>query len=284
MPTPAQILNTQSAKLEAYATRGRQRIGGWFDRIDAELYRILLTGQSALGVTGGCAEIGVHHGKSFIPLCLGLAQGEKAVCIDIFEDQAHNRDKSGHGDYEIFRANLDNAGIAADVVEVIRGSSLNVTADAITSRVGPVRFFSVDGGHWFDIVKNDLELAHRSRAPGLIIALDDAFRPDWPEVASGMFSWHNETERALVPLVITKAKLYLADRAFADRYAALMEANAYLSYMTRTRTQFLGREIPILCGPWPGVRGHADAYLRAYQPKLLQKLRGVKNQYLKRRD
>ena len=33
-------------------------------------FRVLLAGQLELGIRGGVAEIGVHHGMSFAPLCL----------------------------------------------------------------------------------------------------------------------------------------------------------------------------------------------------------------------
>jgi hypothetical protein len=62
--------------------------------------------QRALDAKGGIAEIGVHHGKLFILLYLLGRPPEKAVAIDLFEDQHFNIDLSGSGDLAKFRRNL----------------------------------------------------------------------------------------------------------------------------------------------------------------------------------
>jgi len=127
--------------------------------------------QDSLGIQGGTAEIGVHHGKSFIPLCLGLRDGERAVCVDIFEDQAHNVDLSGQGSREKLDRNLERFSVAADRVVVLKASSFDVSAKQIVDAVGSVRFFSVDGGHWRDIVVNDLNIAGNAVGEMGVIAL-----------------------------------------------------------------------------------------------------------------
>ena len=57
----------------------------------------MLSHQNRTGIDGSLAEIGLHHGKSFIALCLGLVGDQKAYGIDVFENQSLNLDHSGKG-------------------------------------------------------------------------------------------------------------------------------------------------------------------------------------------
>ena len=47
--------------------------------------------QREMGLAGHIAEIGVHHGRSFILLALLARASEKAVAIDVFEQQKSER-------------------------------------------------------------------------------------------------------------------------------------------------------------------------------------------------
>ena len=62
--------------------------------------------QLEMGIAGHVAEIGVHHGRSFILLALLARAGEKAVAIDVFEQQELNVDRSGRGDLAQLRENV----------------------------------------------------------------------------------------------------------------------------------------------------------------------------------
>jgi hypothetical protein len=48
-----------------------------------------------LSVFGAVGEIGVHHGKFFMPIAGYALQEESAVALDLFEDQSQNFDGSG---------------------------------------------------------------------------------------------------------------------------------------------------------------------------------------------
>jgi len=58
------------------------------------------------GVVGALVEVGVYHGKSFVPLALLRRPGELCLAIDCFERQEHNRDESGEGDRAAFEKNV----------------------------------------------------------------------------------------------------------------------------------------------------------------------------------
>lgn len=223
-----------------YKKSGKRGVDGWFTRIDAEIFSTLLAFQDSHDIAGSCCEIGVHHGKSFIPLCLSLKKNELAMCIDLFEDQAKNIDFSGHGDRQILVNNLSNWGLEAgrggSNIRIVTKSSEHITAQHILDVVGRVRFFSIDGGHWEAIVKNDLNLAAGVLVPGGIIALDDIFRAEWPEVTLAFGAWFDRTESAsgIVPFACGSNKLYLCPRDYASRYRECLRTDFLTTFYAKT--------------------------------------------------
>lgn len=218
-----------NAKVWDYLRNGKKGVNGWLQRVDAEMMGSILAFQYQQGITGGCAEIGVHHGKSFIPLCMALGENELALCIDIFDAQSKNLDASGKGDFNSFQANLTKFHIDPRQIRVFKGSSEDVTSDYILQQVGPVRFFSVDGGHWKSIVQNDLVLAEKTLAMGGVIALDDYCRAEWPDVTHGYTLWQERTETEIIPFATGSNKLYLCQKEYASAYRAALRT-PFLKY------------------------------------------------------
>jgi hypothetical protein len=221
-------------KLWHYLRSGKKDLNGWLQRVDAEIIGLILESQHRENATGGCAEIGVHHGKSFVPLCLALRGEERGLCIDLFEDQSKNLDASGKGDFTTFQSNLAKFGIDPQRIQVFKGSSEDVTPDYVLQNVGPIRYFSVDGGHWKSIVQNDLNLAERTLTKDGVIALDDYCRADWPEVTSGYALWQERTGSDIVPFAIGSNKLYLCRKGSAAAYRAALRTPFLKHYFSRT--------------------------------------------------
>ena len=71
-PLSEDNMGIDKQRLAQYCASGRKQVHGWLNPVDAEMFLQILLLQDSLGIQGGTAEIGVHHGKSFIPLCLGL--------------------------------------------------------------------------------------------------------------------------------------------------------------------------------------------------------------------
>ncbi len=177
-------------KLALYARAGRNRVGGWFLRSDAEIFSAVLFDQTERQVDGAALEIGVHHGRSFVPLTLCSSPAEPAIAIDIFDRQELNTvDPSGRGDYAVFRRNIERHG-SWSRARLIASSSLELTPADLGSRL---RFASVDGAHWHNAVVSDLRLVEAAAAEDCVIALDDMFNPTFPEVMSGFFDWVGPT-------------------------------------------------------------------------------------------
>ncbi|MCB1801154.1 MAG: class I SAM-dependent methyltransferase [Gammaproteobacteria bacterium] len=217
-----------------YLRHDKRKVQGWLQRVDAEIIGAILSFQAKQPITGGCVEIGVHHGKSFIPLCMALEGAEKALCIDVFDDQASNLDQSGRGNTQRLHENLETFGIDRERVQIIQDSSDRVSADDILGAVGDVRFFSIDGGHWQSIVLNDLALAEETLGSGGVIALDDYCRADWPEVTSAYSLWQHQTCSGIVPFAIGSNKLYLAHLDHAQAYRDALDTDFLNLYKSKT--------------------------------------------------
>jgi hypothetical protein len=230
-----------NSQVERYIHRGKFYVDGWL-RTEAALTMVALTeSQRRLGIAGGVAEIGVHHGKLFVLLYLLSRAPEKAVAIDLFEDQHLNIDQSGNGDLAKFHRNLERHADSSRLV-LHQGNSMELTgADLTRLADGPLRFFSVDGGHTAPLTEHDLATAEASIAEGGIIVVDDVFNEQWPGVGDGVRRYF-ERHRNLVPFAIGVNKTYFCRPSHRDIYhnAAASAASAV------TPTEFLGQPVAYL--------------------------------------
>jgi hypothetical protein len=204
-------------RIEHYIRRGMFSVDGWLRSDSARMVVALTQRQRSLGVAGGIAEIGVHHGKLFILLYLLSREPEKAVAVDLFEDQHLNIDQSGSGDLAKCRRNLERYADSTRLV-LQQGNSMNITG-AMLARLaqGPLRLVSVDGGHTADTTAHDLATAEAAIAEGGIIVVDDVFNERWPGVGDGVRRYF-EHRPDLVPFAIGANKTYLCRPSHRDAY------------------------------------------------------------------
>ena len=79
---------------------------GWLVLDHISIVKALSQWQHASGVLGSVGEIGVHHGKFWMPIVAFSLASEPAVAVDLFEEQQDkNFDGSGQGSLERFLAN-----------------------------------------------------------------------------------------------------------------------------------------------------------------------------------
>ena len=180
----------------------------------------------------------MHHGKLFILLYLLSRAPEKAIAIDLFEDQHLNIDLSGRGDLAKFRHHLSR--YADDTRLVLhQGSSMDLTGvDLMRLAEGPLRFVSVDGGHTADITAHGLAAAEASLSEAGIIVLDDAFNERWPGVSDGVHR-HFSSRKSVVPFAIGANKTYFCRPSHRDVYCEVAAAAA----STVTTTDFLDEAV-----------------------------------------
>ena len=236
------------SRVENYIRRGRFYVDGWLHTEAARIVVALTERQRSLGIAGGVAEIGVHHGKLFILLYLLSKASEKAVAIDLFEDQHLNIDHSGSGDLAKFRRNLDRHADSARLV-LHQGNSMDLTGAILTRLAnGPLRFVSVDGGHTAEITAHDLATAEAAIAEGGIIVVDDVFNEQWPGVGDGVRRYF-ERRPNLVPFAIGANKTYFCRPSHRDIYH-----DAAAAASTATATEFLGKPVAFLQFLRPGLK------------------------------
>ena len=261
-PSPRALRNL--TRLSAYATHG-DTIKGFFEPGLLRLYLELDAVHESRGVRGALVEVGVFHGKSFMPLALLRQPDERCVAIDCFEDQSVNIDRSGEGDGVAFRENVDatmrvccdgapDGGGEGDAREdwlaILEMDSTRLADDrAPLARAAgsPVRLFSIDGCHTAEATAADLRVASSAMHPEGVVVVDDAFNPDWPGVVTGMFEWRRDAletiarradgERrtdvttddwndvGLEPFLIGFGKVFLCRPAARDAYFARFAEN-----------------------------------------------------------
>lgn len=195
-----------------YVSKHMYSVNGYLRSWDATLMRVLLRLQESRSVGGNLCEIGVHHGRLFLLLALARRHGETAIAIDLFEDDEINRNSVQAKRRGALQRNASRLNISLTDNEIWKQSSLDLSADLLLTRAGgPVRFFSIDGGHMYQHVASDLQLARHCVVPEGIIAVDDFFCAIWPEVSAATVDFIRNNP-ALAPVFITPNKLYLAHR------------------------------------------------------------------------
>lgn len=236
-----------SAAWERYRRIGQRRVRGWVDPESLDVLRVVRDAQEVAGVTGSVAEIGVHHGRLFIGLQLLVPAGTPAVAIDLFDNQAENADGSGKGDRERFEANVRRWGDWSSA-RVHAVNSREVTnADLIAWAEGPIRMFSVDGGHTSDLVASDLRLAEGCLVDGGVVAVDDVFNPEWPGVVDGTLA-HLRDGSTLVPFAVAFDKAWFTNTsAAAASYRSALRAEFGPSFRaTRKESVFAGQPVEVI--------------------------------------
>ncbi len=211
--------------LSRYRSRGYKRVDGWLSADAVEIICSVAEIQQQWGLDGDVAEIGIHHGKLFILLCLLAGADKKGHAYDLFDQQAGNTDRSGRGDRQHFEKNLQRHGCEVYRVIIHEGNSLDLKPEHIRSHMEKsARLFSVDGGHSAENTYYDISLACTGLTAGGIVILDDYFNQDWPAVSEGAMRFMFEQPNTLFPVVIGGNKVVLsndADRAEAYRAALI---------------------------------------------------------------
>ena len=167
-------------------------------------------------------RIGVHHGKIFLLLHAGLAEGERSIAVDVFGDQHLNMDRSGEGNLGRFKANVAKHGDPARV-QIVQHSSLDLTLEGFRQIAGQLRLMSVDGGHTAECAEHDLRISDAASADWGVIILDDYFNQAWPDVSVGSARYFMDPGTRFRPFAIWPNKVLLTNSHFAEAYRAEMK-------------------------------------------------------------
>jgi hypothetical protein len=177
-------------------------------------------------------------------------QGETSVAIDLFEDQSQNLDRSGLGDEGVFRENLEKYAGGDAAVTVVQADSTTLTGAKVRDlAAGPVRLFSVDGGHTAEIVEHDMRTASESLVDGGIVIGDDVFNAQWPGAVEGTLAYL-DSNQDVVPFAIGFNKVLFCAPAFADAYRAVVLKTARRRLWNGKESVFRGHPVAII---WPAT-------------------------------
>ena len=200
-----------SKELNRYIKSGIKKVHGWLEQTDVDYILEIVNYQNQSNIYGSVGEIGVHHGKLFILLNLLTREDEHSFAIDLFDEQKENIDRSGLGDLRIFKSNLDNYATNNQNIEILSMNSLDLDKNFYRETSSKkFRLFSIDGGHHYKAVINDLKIAEEVIVEGGVVLLDDLLNPLWIEVVSAYSSYKLKGGK-LVAFAITKDKLYLTN-------------------------------------------------------------------------
>ena len=206
--------------VENYKTECAPKVEGWLDNRLFPSMIWLYDIQTELGVTGGVMEIGVHHGRFFLPLNAMVAEGEgTSFAVDLFSDQSLNIDRSGSGNLGFFRDNLakyDRHGGAN--VDCVQGDSTRLRHQDL-SRFTATRpkIVSIDGGHTVEHTISDMEFAAEVIHDAGVIFLDDILNPHWIGVFEGAVTYL-QGRPTMWPLLIGYNKLLFVPMSVHGKY------------------------------------------------------------------
>jgi len=176
-------------------------------------------------------EIGVCHGKSLI-LMAKFSNQDSLYAIDIFGDQKKNIDSSGFGlgdgGLKIFKRNLKKFEIDENRVIIDSRPSSEIKNIEIINKISYSRFFHIDGGHNYETVIQDIKLSTEVSSEKGIIAIDDVFRPEWPDVSKAVFKSEELLKKNFVCFAIVFNKSYFCNQMYLDRYRKILLENKSL--------------------------------------------------------
>lgn len=249
------------------------QVEGWLHTTTAlAIFEIALF-QESNGVMGDLAEIGIHHGKSFLVLAAAARPSETVNAIDVFEKHDLNIDNSGWGNREIFVSNVKRF-FPGVKLSIIADSSLNVRHNEKELGLCGIRFLSIDGGHTKAITSNDLSIANNCLGEAGVCCLDDLFNPHWTGVISGLCEFlGTDLKPRLSPFALFPNKLFLCRPEYRDTYASYLRT-AMDYALERTDLELLNTRIDVY-----GDRWHHDMHGHSLRDgsvlSVFQKLIGV---------
>ncbi len=225
-----------------------KNVEGWVgDRIWT-ICQFLKLDQDAHRVSGGVAEIGVHHGKLFFLISHIGAETCSLLAIDLFEDQEKNVDGSGEGSRATFESHLQtHFPYLKPRVKTVSADSMSLTSGDVAKMFQEkIRVFSVDGGHTIAHVVNDLCIAQEVLESRGSVLLDDFFGPVWPTVTEGFFRFMDSHNKRLAPYLIFQNKLFLT--TFSERDSVLQALHVYMENLVGEELHSGRWRYSMLCG------------------------------------
>lgn len=220
--------------IDRYLDTQYESVRGMSSRFAAAICGHIVRRQSAQGIVGDIAEIGTFEGRFFIALALGLAEGEHALGIDLF-------DWPNEGVLPRMLKHCERAGLARDRFTAWKAHSGKMSVEDLRAKLKQpqVRFFHIDGEHEYESLSKDLELAHAVMHPQGIIALDDMLHPGYPTLITAVIDYLKRHPEMVVMCIVDRQDIVAAAKFLICRKDAvplyeqdLMETFARFHFIT----------------------------------------------------
>jgi hypothetical protein len=214
------------------------RVKGYLDPVDALAIASIMIAQTGNSLGGGgIAEVGVFFGRSFFLMAKLLEEGEYAFAADLFDIGLRASGESWQ--LASFLKSAEELNVDMPLEFIFVGSSRTLQPNTLRDKVGPVRFFHIDGDHSWEGVKSDAQLAERTIADFGVICFDDFCNPLYPDVSSGVFDFLRERSGTIAPFLITRKKLFVCRVEYADFYKKAFENNQLLRKVQKTPIELM---------------------------------------------
>lgn len=199
-----------------------QRVPGRFRTPDALIITAIARAQQRMGIRGSMAEIGVFYGRSYYLLSMLKRPEEGIAGIDLF---AGYEGRSGEAQLDSLVTVGGELGVEVQEDHLLKGDSATFTGADVTTAVGPVRMFSIDGGHHLHHLAADCAIADAALSDDGVIVFDDYANDYWPEVTVGMFDFLRANADRYAIFCVSARKLYACRRnRYEDYVAAVFQA------------------------------------------------------------
>jgi hypothetical protein len=108
---------------------------------------------------------------------------------------------------------------------LITGNSFELSVDKYP-KLQNSRLFHIDGGHFLEVVLNDISIAQQSVSSGGIIIIDDYWHSGFPEVSEAVNRYFSTATRIrAVPFMTGINKIFLCDVSFKTKVMQRMSSS-----------------------------------------------------------
>jgi hypothetical protein len=218
------------------------KIRGYLGATDALAIATILIGQTDAQLSGSVAEVGVFFGRSFFLMATLIGENEKAFAADLFDIGS----VVGDDQLTCFLKSAKALDVSIDREMMFVGNSHDLSASLLLQKAGPLRFFSIDGGHSLPDVLSDAELAANTISEFGVICFDDFCNPEFPEVTLGAFDFFRKHDWRFVPFAISQKKLYACKTPYKAFYTELMTTSILLRKIKSDPIDIMGHSSRLL--------------------------------------
>lgn len=232
------------SELKKFVDNHLYRIEGFLHPADAQGLVAIGRAQFEFDVQGSVMEIGVFWGRSFALLCQFLRREEFGVAADLFdiwaEEGAEGRQLA------TFRKTMRDLKFPEDQLIVLAGDSADIDPHDVVKRAGRMRLMSIDGGHEEHHVESDIAVGINVLGEGGVIIFDDFLNAQYPDVTVAVMKNLDGSLSDFEPFLITRNKLYVAERGWASRYSSFVAKGEFWAGVQLDRFRFRGSEVLFL--------------------------------------